>query len=97
MPGKKLEMNELKQKATQAGDSELEQQMHDALSALLKTPVDNLPGYVQKLLVDSQQKNVLGDVSWALAGLWALGKVEYVPVDLWTGTPAEWNPVTDAN
>jgi len=90
-------MNELQQKATQTGNSDLEQQMHDALSELLKTPVDDLPGYVQKLLTDSKQKSVLGDVSWALAGLWALGKVEYVPVDLWAGTPAQWNPITDAN
>jgi len=38
-----------------------------------------------------------GDVSWALAGLWALGRVEYVAPDFWSGTPAKWQPVVDVN
>jgi len=89
-------MNDLQLKAALKGGSELEKQMNEAMTGLLANPND-LPRYVLELLATSRQDNMAGDVSWALAGLWALGKVEYVAPNFWNGTPAEWKPVVDVN
>ena len=89
-------MNDLQLKAALEGGSELEQQMHEALKGLLIDPAA-LPSYVHELLLASRQEGVAGDVSWALAGLWALAKLEYVAADSWAGTPAGWQPILDVN
>ena len=89
-------MNDLQLKAALKGGSELEKQMNEALKGLLGE-MDSLPSYVHDLLDASKQDNLTGDVSWAMAGLWALGKVEYVAPDFWSGTPASWQPVVDVN
>ncbi len=89
-------MNDLQLKAALKDGSELEQQMHNVLKELLPE-LDLLPSYVRDLLDASKQDNLTGDVSWALAGLWALGKVEYVAPDFWSGTPASFQPVVDVN
>jgi len=93
---KEAGMDDLQLKAALKGGSELEQQMHDALKGLLAEP-DLIPSYVHDLLDASKQDNLTGEVSWALAGLWALGRVEYVAPDFWSGTPAKWQPVVDVN
>ena len=85
----KTGMNELQMRATAGGKSELEGQMHEALRVLLDNETE-LPKYIRDLLLASTAEGLPGEVAWGLAGLWALGKVEYVAPNLWNLTPAQW-------
>ncbi len=64
-------------------------QTNEMLVDLLKKP-ETLPIYVQNLMAAASQKTLEGDVAWSMMQLWALGKLEYVPTDMWNGVPAGW-------
>lgn len=69
------------------------------LELLQSMPVDGtgIPQYVVELLQAAERDDHVGDVSWTMAGLWALGQVEYVAPNFWDGTPASWRHTSDVN
>ena len=61
----------------------------EVFEALVGVPKE-LPIPVQELLIATTEQGLAGDVACGLVGLWAMGKVEYVPVNIWDGTPGGW-------
>lgn len=64
-------------------------EMETMIECLLRDPRAN-PLPVQQLIAESAHSDVRGKCAYALLGLYAIGKVEWVPGDPWTGKPGEW-------
>ena len=65
------------------------QDMEKMIQCLLVDPIAN-PLPVQQLIAESAYGDVRGKCAYALLGLYAIGKVEWVPGDPWTGKPGGW-------
>ena len=64
-------------------------EMETMIQCLLLDPIAN-PLPVQQLIAESAYPDVRGKCAYALLGLYAIGKVEWVPGDPWTGKPGGW-------
>ena len=67
-----------------------EVQIRQEVFEVLLTVPKELPIPVQELLIATTEQGLPGDVASGLVNLWAMGKVEYVPVNIWDGTPGGW-------
>jgi len=64
-------------------------EMETMIQCLLADPVAN-PLPVQQLIAESIHPDIRGKCAYALLGLYAIGKVEWIPGDPWTGKPGSW-------
>ncbi len=72
------------------------EQMEKMADTLIKIPHAN-PVHVQELIWASSTPGLLGTVAYSMICLYAIGKIEFVPGDPWTGKPGGWQAVTSGS
>ena len=71
-------------------------QMEKMADTLIRLPYAN-PVHVQELIWASATPGLLGTVAYSMICLYAIGKIEFVPGDPWSGKPGGWQAITSGS